>query len=111
MRQHQANEKEMSEREKRYDEWDKKRRTSITNDIVEMYPRYFIFFASAVAFCAVRAPTDFAVALTYLAILCRILHVFGWYCHKKIIVGGGLGLGMFINVILIFTGLVHENNQ
>ena len=37
----------------------------MTNELVDSYPKQMLFHTIAVAICAIRAPTDVAVVLTY----------------------------------------------
>ena len=82
--------------------------TSITNEIVEYFPRLMLFHSLVVTFCAIRSPTDTAVVLTYFAILLRIIAVFGWYCNKRrfIFLASGMAEAL-INIILFLITLAY----
>ena len=67
---------------KSYLEWEDKRIISISNQIVEFFPRVMFFHTIIVAMCAIRSPTDLCVAATYFAMLMRIIMVFGYYANK-----------------------------
>lgn len=94
--------------EEDYQRWDIKNKNSISKIIVNGFSKYFLFFAFCVGFCASRAPTDFAVGLTYSVVLTRIIHVYAHYYNNEILTIGAVGLGAFINLLLIFTGLIHN---
>jgi hypothetical protein len=65
-------------------------------------------YAIAVGFSCQRAPNDFAVSIAYCAIPCRIIQVFGWYCNKKLVTAFGLGMSIFVNVLLMMNALVYD---
>ena len=46
---------------------------SITNEIVEYFPKAMLFYSIAVSFCAFRSPSDNAVVLAYFVIPLRVL--------------------------------------
>lgn len=91
-----------------YEKWEAKNNDSITKIVVEFFPKYFLFFALCVGFWASRAPTDFAVALAYSEIIVRCVQVYAYYYNNQILVAACIAFGAFINVLLIFTGLVHK---
>ena len=101
----------MTEAEKdEHKRWEDKRlEKSITNEIVEYYPRMMLFHTIAVAMCALRSPTDVAVILTFFTIIFRILMVFGWYCQKRqavyMIAGAAESL---LNIILFGIAFGHS---
>ena len=80
---------------------------SITNEIVEYFPRIMMFHSIIVTFCAIRSPTDTAVVLTYFTIILRILMVFGWYCNKKFVYLCAGTAEALINIILLFITLIY----
>ena len=67
-----------------------------------------IYHTIIVAMVTIRAPTDFATALTVFAMLMRILMVFGFYCNKKLIYIGASALEMFINFMLLLIALSYS---
>lgn len=91
-----------------YLKWSKKNHDSISKIIVTTFPKYFLFFAFCVGYCASRAPTDFAVGLTYSMVLVRIVHVYAYYYYNQILIIGCVGFGAAINIILIFTALINK---
>ena len=75
--------RELTKEEKEdFNKWEKERIQSITNEIVEYYPKIMLFHSILVTFCAIRSPTDVAVVLTYFTIILRMIMVFGWYCKR-----------------------------
>ncbi|CDW79901.1 UNKNOWN [Stylonychia lemnae] len=81
---------------------------SITNEVVEYFPRVMLFHTLVVTFCAIRSPTDTAVIFTYFTVLLRCLMVSGWY-HKRQFVYLSAGAGeALINVILFFITLTYS---
>lgn len=91
-----------------YEKWEEKNYNTISKVIVTTFPKYFLFFVFCVGFTASRAPTGFAVGLTYSMILVRIVQVYSYYYYNKIAIAGSLITGASINVLLLFTGLVHK---
>ena len=91
-----------------YLRWSKKNHDSISKIIVTTFPKYFLFFAFCVGYCASRAPTDFAVGLTYSMLIVRIVHVYAYYYYNQILIIGCVGFGGAINIILIFTALINK---
>mmetsp|Transcript_15664 Transcript_15664/g.24007 ORF Transcript_15664/g.24007 Transcript_15664/m.24007 type:complete len:91 (+) Transcript_15664:436-708(+) len=89
-------------------EWETKRLQSISNYIVEYFPQVMIFHTIIVSMCALRAPTDFAVACTVFCMLLRILMAFGYYCNKKTVYVGASGLEVFCNFMLIFIAMGYS---
>ena len=87
--------------------FEKERITSVTNEIVEYFPRVMLFHSLVVTFCAIRSPTDTAVVLTYFSILLRIIGIFGWYCKRKFIFIVAGAAEVLINVILFFITFVY----
>lgn len=87
--------------------FEKDRITSVTNEIVEYFPRVMLFHSLVVTFCAIRSPTDTAVVLTYFSIILRIIGVLGWYCKRKLIYIVAGAAEVLINVILFFITLVY----
>lgn len=81
---------------------------SISKLIVDGFPKYFLFFAFSVGFWASRAPTDFAVALTYSHLIVRMVHVYAYYYYNPLMTAIAIGFAAFINFMLIFTGLIHK---
>ena len=83
----------------------------MTNELVDSYPKQMLFHTIAVAICAIRAPTDVAVVLTYFTIILRLLMIFSIYCNKRecvsITCGAGEGL---INVILFGIAMAYTPN-
>ena len=66
------------------------------------------FYTIVVAFNASRSPTDAAVIFAYFSILCRIITVFGWYFHKKLVyMAGGAGEAV-INISLFFMTITYD---
>jgi hypothetical protein len=90
--------------------WESQRmHKSVTNEIVEYYPRLMLFHTIVVAMNAIRSPTDVVVVLTYFTILLRLLMVFGWYCQKRACVYLAAGAGeAFINIILFGITMAHS---
>ena len=91
-----------------FKKWEKKNQNSISKAITITFPKYFLFFVLSVGFCASRAPTGFAVGLTYSMIMVRIVHVYAYYFYNKILITGSIGVGAAINFLLLFTGLFHK---
>ncbi|CAI2375463.1 unnamed protein product [Moneuplotes crassus] len=91
-----------------YQEWYKNNNNSISKIIVNTFPKYFLFFAFCVGFTASRAPTGFAVGLTYSMVLCRIVQVYSYYYYNKIAIIGSIVICGVISIMLIFTGLIHQ---
>lgn len=81
---------------------------TITNEIVEYFPRVMLFHSIIVTILAIRTPTDIATVFVFFTIILRILMVFGWYCEKKLIYGVCSGLEMIINIILFFITLCYN---
>ena len=67
-----------------------------------------IFHTIIVGIVAIRAPTDFACACTYFAMMMRLIMVFGFYANKKIIYTGASGMEIFLNFILLFTAMGYN---
>ena len=84
---------------------------SITNELVDSYPKQMLFHTIAVAICAIRAPTDVAVVLTYFTIILRLLMIFSMYCNKRecIFLTCGAGEGL-INIILFGIAMAFTPN-
>jgi hypothetical protein len=96
---------------KNYDLFIKNRLKSITNHITEYFPSVMFFHTMIVSIVAIRAPTDFAVALCLFAMLMRIIIVFGYYCNKKIVyVGCGI-IEAFINFVLLFIAMGYNQHD
>ena len=91
-----------------YLEWEENRLKSISNQIVEYFPQVMLFHTMIVGITAIRAPTDFACACTYFAMILRIIMVFGYYANKKIAYMGASGMEIFINFILLFTAMGYN---
>lgn len=91
-----------------YLKWSRKNNDSISKIIVTTFPKYFLFFAFCVGYCASRAPTDWAVGLTYSMVLVRIVHVYSYYYYNQILIIGCVGFGAAINITLIFTALINK---
>jgi hypothetical protein len=70
--------------------------------IVEYFPGCMIFHTIIVSMVAVRAPTDFAVSVTLMAMLMRIVMVFGFYANKKSVYVAASSIEVFINFCLLF---------
>ncbi len=70
-----------------------------------------LFHTIAVAICAIRAPTDVAVVLTYFTIILRLLIIFATYCNKRecvqVVAGAGESL---INIILFGIAMAFTPN-
>ncbi len=98
------NPKELEE----FKKFEKERLTSITNEIVEYFPRLMLFHSLAVTMCAIRSPTDATVVLTYFTILLRIISVFGWYCKRKCLYLTAGAFEGLINVILFLITLSYN---
>jgi uncharacterized metal-binding protein len=88
--------------------FEKERIQSITNEIVEYFPKVMLFHSLVVTFCAVRSPTDATVILTYFAILLRILEVFGWYCKHKCVYLVAGAFEVLINIILFLITMSYS---
>lgn len=67
-----------------------------------------IFHTMIVSMVAVRSPTDFAVSATLMAMLMRIIMVFGYYANKKIVYMAASGLEIFINFCLLFICMGYK---
>ena len=93
-----------------YRKWEAGRlQASISNEIVEYYPRMMMFHTIAVAICAIRSPTDVTVVLTYFSIILRLLMLFGWYCQKRQCVYLAAGAGeALINLILFGIAMAYQ---
>ena len=91
-----------------YVKWEKNRLKSISNQIVEYYPRCMLFHTIIVSMCALRSPTDFAVSCTLMAMLLRIVMVFGYYCNKRLVYIGAGALEVFINFLLLFITMGYS---
>ena len=81
---------------------------SITNQIVEYFPKTMIFHTIIVGMCAIRSPTDFAIALVIFAMLMRFVMVFGYYVNRKIIYIGASAVEVCINIILLFIAMAYS---
>jgi hypothetical protein len=95
------------EQEEDFKKFEKDRMQSITNEVVEYYPRLMLFHSLVVTFCAIRSPTDTAVVLTYFAIILRIVMVFGWYCKRRFVYMSTGVAEALINIILFFITLIY----
>uniref|UniRef100_A0A7S3CTE6 Uncharacterized protein n=1 Tax=Strombidium rassoulzadegani TaxID=1082188 RepID=A0A7S3CTE6_9SPIT len=91
-----------------YMRWEKDRLTSFSNYIVEYFPQVMIFHTIIVSMCALRSPTDFAVAATLFSMILRILSVFGYYCNKKAVYIGASGMEVFCNFLLLFIAMGYD---
>ena len=101
--------RELTEREKRdLQQWEQNRLKSVTNEIVEYFPKVMLFHSVFVVFNAYRSPTDAAVIFTYFAIILRVLMVFGWYCNKKSIYMGFAAGEFAINCALFFITVTYH---
>lgn len=99
----------MSENDvKAYAEWEDNRLKSISNMIVEYFPRSMMFHFIIVSMVCVRAPTDFAVSATLFAMLMRIIMVFGYYANKKAVYISASAMEIFINFILLFICMGYK---
>lgn len=65
--------------------FEKSRLQTISNQIVEYFPKIFFFHTVFVVFNAFRSPTDAAVVFTYFSIIVRILMVIGWFRGHKVL--------------------------
>ena len=95
--------REITDREKdEHRKWEKERLSkSITAEIVEYFPSKMLYHTIIVAICAIRAPTDVAVVLTYFTIILRLLMIFAVYCNKRDCLAFSTGAGeAFLNIIL-----------
>ena len=99
------------EQEEAYLKWDKERIVSISNQIVEFFPRVMYFHTIIVTLCAIRSPTDFCVAATYFAMLMRIIMVFGYYLDRKAIYISFGGFEIFLNFLLLFATMGHKQHD
>eukprot|EP00347_Sterkiella_histriomuscorum_P019660 403340772 len=103
------NDRELSkEEEEDFKKFEENRMQSITNEIVEYFPRMMFFHSLVVTFCAIRSPTDTAVVLTFFCIILRILMVFGWYCKRKFVYVSSGAAEALINVILFLITLSYN---
>ena len=105
--------REITDREKdEYRKWEKTRlQKSITAEIVELFPQKMLFHTIIVAICAIRAPTDVAVVLTYFTIILRLLMIFSIYCNKRECLAFSAGAGeAFLNVILFGIAMAYAPN-
>jgi hypothetical protein len=100
-----------NEQEEAYLKWDKDRIVSVSNQIVEYFPRVMYFHTIIVTLCAIRSPTDLCVAATYFAMLVRIIMVFGFYADKKSIYITFGGFEIFLNFILLFATMGHKQHD
>ena len=91
-----------------FKKFEKERMTSITNEVVEYFPRLMLFHSLAVTFCAIRSPTDATVVLTYFTILLRMITVFGWYCKRKCLYLTAGAFEGLINVVLFLITLSYN---
>ena len=96
------------EEEKAYEDWEDNRLQSISNHIVEYFPSAMIFHTIIVSMVAVRSPTDFAVSATLMAMLMRIVMVFGFYANKKLVYISASSLEVVINFILLFICMGYQ---
>ena len=96
------------EEEEAFENWDIHRLKSISNIIVEYFPSVMIFHTLIVGMTAVRSPTDFAVSITLMAMLMRIVMVFGYYTDKKAIYIASSGVEMLINFFLLFICMGYK---
>lgn len=99
------------EQQEAYLNWDKDRIISVSNQIVEYFPRVMYFHTIIVTLCAIRSPTDLCVAATYFAMLMRIIMVFGFYADKKSIYITFGGFEIFLNFILLFATMGHKQHD
>lgn len=98
--------RELSKKEEEdHKKFEEDRMKSISNEIVEYFPRIMLFHSLAVALCAIRSPSDTAVILTYFCVILHILMVFGWYCKRKFVYMASGGAEALINVILFLITL------
>ena len=67
-----------------------------------------MFHTIIVSMVAVRSPTDFAVSATLMAMLMRIVMVFGFYANKKLIYMSASALEVFINFCLLFICMGYK---
>jgi hypothetical protein len=67
------------------------------------------FHTCIVSFCAVRAPTDFAIACTIFCMLLRITMVFGFYCNKKSIYITASIFEIFLNFMLLLIAMGYSS--
>ena len=91
-----------------YDKWEKERLQSITSQIVEYFPEVMFFHTIFVGLCIIRSPTDFAVSCTLVALIMRIVMVFGFYCNKKAIYLFPSGMEVLANFCLLFSAMAHN---
>ena len=94
--------------EEEFKKFEKERMQSITNEVVEYFPRIMLFHSLVVTFCAIRSPTDTAVVLTYFCVILRMLMVFGYYCKRKFVYISSGTAEALINVILFFITLTYS---
>ena len=105
--------REITDREKdEHRKWEKDRLAkSITAEIVEYFPSKMLYHTIIVAICAIRAPTDVAVVLTYFTIILRLLMIFATYCNKRECLAFSAGAGEgFINIILFGIAMAYSPN-
>jgi hypothetical protein len=93
---------------KAFQKWETERVQSISTEITEGYHKHMMWYTLAVALAVSRAPTDGAVILAYVAILGRIVQVFGWYSQRKVLYMGGCGFEVFCSTILFFYAMAWE---
>lgn len=103
------NDRELTKEEQEdFKKFEQNRMQSITNEVVEYFPRLMLFHSIVVTFCAIRSPTDTAVILTFFCIILRILMVFGWYCKRKFVYLASGSAEALINVILFLITLSYN---
>ena len=91
-----------------YENWEKNRLQSISNQIVEYFPRIMIWHTMIVSMCVIRSPVDFAVSTALFALLMRIVMVFGYYCNKKAVYISASSLEIFCNFCLLFIAMGYS---
>ncbi len=96
------------EEEKEFISWQESRLQSISNHIVEYFPKVMFFHSVIVAQVIVRSPTDFATGCVLFALLMRLVCVFGYYCNKKLIYIGAGGVEVLTNFILVFIAMGYS---
>ena len=92
----------------KYEKFEKENFKAFSNLVVKNFHQVFLFYSFCVAFCAVRAPTDFAVAVTYSSIIAQVAFTYGGYLNKPIISVLSFGLIAVLNLVLILTALFHR---
>ena len=96
------------EEEAAYENWEMTRLKSISSMIVEYFPSVMMFHTLIVSMVAVRSPTDFAVSAVLMAMLMRIVMVFGYYANKKLVYITASGIEIFINFMLLFICMGYK---